>query len=318
MNASVLAWWFLGDPLKWISDPQPTPLAQDSRYILLKTFNILLNTFYKLFHKILRFIIPERLRNILHRLFTSVKNRRRQLEKILFVWADTQTVTGIALAIAGIVHIKTMPLYHIAVLSDLLTISADGQAVVLIYAFVQLFTQEHAPAPGQAHDIAAAPPTRLWYKRIWMPRALISAAYISIYLAFAAKALERFDNADKNQECLLNYSPQFGNYGGWTMGEVVVTLLFNILAFAQVFVPVEILRKWWLKGALAALLPIYITIIYAINLADIVSLRQANKPTLNDGTGENVISSFGQVVPLVMILLVVMSLWSLFDDDQSS
>jgi len=151
-----------------------------------------------------------------------------------------------------------------------------------------------------------------------MPRALISAAYISIYLAFAAEALERFDNADKNQECLLNYSPQFSNYGGWTMGEVVVTLLFNILAFALVFVPVEILRKWWLKGALAALLPVYITIIYAINLADIVSLRQANKPTSNDGTGENVISSFGQVVPLVIILLVVMSLWSLFDDDQSS
>jgi len=39
---------------------------------------------------------------------------------------------------------------------------------------------------------------------------------------------------------------------------------------------------------------------------------------LNDGTGENVISSFGQVVPLVIILLVVISLWSLFDDDQSS
>lgn len=308
MNASVLAWWFLGDPLKWISEPQPTPLVQDPRKILLKTLNILLNSFHKSLYKILSFIIPRKPRRFLLKLFTSLKHRRRQLEKILFVWADTQTVTGIALAIAGIVRIKTMPLYHIAVLSDLLTISADGQAVVLIYAFMQLFMPKDAPSPG----------TRVWYKRIWMPRALISVAYISIYLAFATKALERFNKADENQECLLNYSPQFGNYGGWTIGEVMVTLLFNIIAFALVFVPDKIRTNGWLRGVFAALLPIYITIIYAINLVDIVSLLQANKPTLNDGTGENVVSSFGQVVPLVMILLVVMSLWSLFDDDQSS
>jgi hypothetical protein len=278
MNASVLVWWFLGDPLDWIMGPRPVHSEQDSR-------------------------------NILQKMFDSLENRRRRLEKVLFVWADTQTVTGLALTIAGLIQINNLSLYHIAVLTDLLSISANGQAAILIYAFAQVRTQQDI--------LGAATPTskRKWYKRIWIPRALISIAYLGTYLALASIALSHFDNANEHHQCLLNHLPRFGNYGGWTVFEAVFTLCLNVLAFAQLWLPHQLLKKSWLKIIFAPFLPIYITVIYLLNLVDIVQLREANKPTLNEGTGEDVISSFGQVVPLVMIILVGMSLWSLFDED---
>src|SRR5437588_1738662 len=99
MNAAVMVWWFLGAPTKWY-----------------------LNHFRKTQED---------------RLHHWTDHRRQYLQRALFMSADTFAVTGIALTTAGLIQIWELPIYHLAVILDLLSISANAQAVMLLYGLRQ-------------------------------------------------------------------------------------------------------------------------------------------------------------------------------------
>jgi hypothetical protein len=60
---------------------------------------------------------------------------RRRLQKLFKSWSDVQTVTGIALLFAAILLGNDVSLYHTSIVLDLRAIAADGQAIMLFYAF---------------------------------------------------------------------------------------------------------------------------------------------------------------------------------------
>jgi hypothetical protein len=111
-----------------------------------------------------------------------VRSRKKQIQKVLLVSADTQLVTGLAIAIAGLwqVHNTDLSTYHISSIADLLDLSANGQAVVLFYALRQ-----------------GDPITDRQYWRRYGPRMVIYLSYLGILFAWAGSIIPHFDRPQK-------------------------------------------------------------------------------------------------------------------------
>jgi hypothetical protein len=263
MNVAVLVWWFWGTPMKWY----------------LKHFKI----------------ANEK------RLLQWIDRRRQPLQRVLFMSADTQTVTGIALTTAALFQFWNLPIYHIAVILDLLGISANSQAVMLLYGMNQ------TRAMGRSVK-------RRWHSLL-NPRLPISVAYVLMYYTLAGLAYTRFNDIDPGRDCLLNYPPQFGNYGKWSLAEATLTLAIYIVAYGQDLAPelqcqlderFQRLLGWLYES----FLPLFTITYFIWSSSDLVTLKIANRAILNDNTEEN-ISAFGQVIPIVLLLLLLLSLWDL-------
>lgn len=268
MNIAVLVWWFLGTPTKWYLEH--FRVGQENRLLM----------------------------------WTA--RRRQHLQRALFMSADTQAVTGIALTTAGLIQIWELPIYHLAVILDLLSISANSQAVMLLYGMRQkraIRKREGRPRPSLVD-----------------PRLFVSVTYVSIYFAFAGLTYQHFDDPEPDRDCLLNYPPQFGNYGKWSLAEATLMLVIYVLAYAQDLVPESWLQvddrnaprllRWLYDG----FLPIFTLTYFLWNIIDLVTLKSANRSILNDDA-EDKIEAFGQVVPIVLLLLVLLSLWELWTSE---
>lgn len=267
MNVAILIWWFLGTPMKWYLRRFREAKEKD--------------------------------------LLAWSESRRERLKSVFFISADTQAMTGIALSTAGLIQIWNLPIYHLAVILDLLSISANGQAVMLLYGLRQ---KQKLRKPGR----------RQWHSLV-DPRLPVSLAYISIYYAFSALTYERFNDPLPGRDCLLNIPPQLGNYGKWSLAEATLMLVIFMIAYAQDLIrkPVHQLSKrsqTLIKWMYDAFLPIFTLVYFIWNLADLVGLKVANRSILNDDS-ENSIQAFGQVVPIVLLILVLLSLWDLWAED---
>ncbi|KAK0646093.1 hypothetical protein B0T16DRAFT_153344 [Cercophora newfieldiana] len=274
MNIGVLFWWFLGTPSKWC-----------------------FGRFRKDREKELR---------------TWAGTRRLNLQRMLLTSCDTQAVTGIALAAAGFMQVDELPLYDIALILNLLSISANSYSVLLLYGLRQK-SERSRRALVAANETSASTQPWLFLLDARLP---ISIAYIALYFLFSAHAMERFDNALANHDCLLNYPPQAGNYGTWGLAEAVLMLIITALAYVQRLVPVRRLR-WrprWLLWLYDGFLPAFTLTYFFWNFADIITLKIANRPTLIEDE-ENKISGFGQVVPVVLLLLPLLALRDLLGDE---
>jgi hypothetical protein len=217
------------------------------------------------------------------------------------------TVTGIALTTAGLIEVKVLPFYNLAVILDLLSISANGQAVLLLYGLRQMriFRTEAAETQNRGE--------LSWYS-ILDPRLPIFLSYVTIYFAFSALVTQRFDTADTNRDCLLNYPPQAGNYGKWGLGEAALMLIITIAAYLQNFIPIQKPSerpRRWLIWVYDAFLPVFTIVYFIWNLVDLIGLKIANQATLNVDY-ENKIEGFGQIVPVVLLILPALALWDLW------
>jgi len=158
-NIGVVFWWFLGTPSKWC-----------------------FGRFRKDKEKELR---------------SWAETRRVNLQRMLLTSCDTQAVTGIALAAAGFLQVEELPLYDLAIIGDLLSVSANSYAVLLLYGLRQKSERSRRAvvAAGQTDSPKA------WHS-IFDARLPISVAYITLYFLFNVHASKRFDNAVANHECL--------------------------------------------------------------------------------------------------------------------
>lgn len=234
---------------------------------------------------------------------TSMDSR---FHKALFISADAQAVTGIALTTAGLIQFRELSLYHLAVILDLLTISANGQAVMYLYGI------------HQRRMTAKFSDRQRWYSLLTNPRAYISLIYISIFYALAALTYKRFDKKLFG-DCLLNYPPKIGNYGGWSLGEASLMLVICVLAYSQSLfgrLPWDHLKRG--EGFTGQLIhhlykwfqPVFLVTCFIWNLVDIIAHKIANRTNLNDDS-EDKIQAFGQVVPIVLLILVLLQFWDL-------
>jgi hypothetical protein len=277
MNIAVLSWWFFGTPWKW---------------------------FLRKFRK----GRAETLRE-------WGRTRRSRLQRSLFMASDTQAVTGIALTVASLMQAEALPLYDLAMVLDLLSISANGQALLLLYGR----RQRRISQRERSVDALAVNRPGSW-EALRDPRLFISLAYVAIYFAFSSLATQRFNNADANGDCLLNYPPQVGNYGAWGLVEAGLMLILTSAAYLQDLLPESGTerrrRDKWLAWIYDAFLPVCTAVYFIWNLADLITLKIANKSTLLSDT-ENTIDGFGQIVPVVLLILPLLSLSDLyFGDDE--
>lgn len=113
-----------------------------------------------------------------------------------------------------------------------------------------------------------------------------------------------------------NYPPQAGNYANWGLAEAALMLLLTALAYVQHFIPKRVLpwRPKWLLWLYDGFLPAFTLTYFFWNLADIITLKISNKPTLIEDN-ENKVSGFGQVVPVALLLLPLLALRDLWGDE---
>lgn len=151
------------------------------------------------------------------------------------------------------------------------------------------------------------------------PRIVISMSYIAVFYAWSAAIYDRFTAPEHTRDCLLNLPPQNGNYGVWSMVEATLMLLFIILAVFQArlrSLGPRVGKRWKVafKFAYDSFLPQYIVIYFLWSFVDLVTLKVANSSLLVD-TSESHIEAFGQVVPIVLLLIPALSLWDVFAKD---
>lgn len=202
---------------------------------------------------------------------------RAGLRKIFRAWSDTQAVTGIALLFAAIFQGNGGDLsqYHTAIVLDLISIAADGQAIMLFYALkaetakvrthtiadpdpqvVQEDTTKEVPsgcaltpietgvfvargaAAGTAHPPETESSLNLSHER-W-PRLLSGLLFVVLYFVFAFKA---YFHLSSSEGCFLSSKPRTGNYGVWA----IATAILVLFVYVPIYLPLGRPGRW-LKG----------------------------------------------------------------------
>jgi hypothetical protein len=166
---------------------------------------------------------------------------RKKLQKLFKSWSDVQAVTGIALLFAAILQNSggDLPLYHTAIVLDLNAVVADGQAIMLFYAFktdtarsprtVEQPTNTESPAVIGMSIAAPTVGERLHNVNhgIW-PRLVSSLLYLNLDFVFSFHALFRCRDSD---ECFLSSKPRTGNYGTWGIAGAILMLCVYVPSF---------------------------------------------------------------------------------------
>jgi len=127
---------------------------------------------------------------------------RDAIEELFSTWSDIQTVTGLSLVIAGLDQFDQLKMYHLAVVLDLLSIAADGQAIMLYYLTASL--------------------------RKANLRLVASVLFVALYGALAVRAYSRFRVPDDLKDCYLTTPPMTGNYGTWAIATALLVGLVDI------------------------------------------------------------------------------------------
>lgn len=271
LTLAVLGWWIITVPLQWKCLSKPSNSISKS-------------------------------------LISWAEPRREEIQKVLLICADTQAVTGLAMTTAGLLQFHASPAistYHACIISDLLSISANGQAAMLFYAF--------RPTSEPVEQKRTFP----W--KDFGPRLFISVSYIAVFYAWSAAIYSRFTEPEDTRDCLLNIPPQNGNYGIWSMLEATLMLLFVVLAVFQAqlrSLGPRVGEQWKkvFKFVYDSFLPLFIVIYFLWSFVDLITLKVANSSLLVD-TSESHIEAFGQVVPIVLLLVPGLSLWDVFAKD---
>ena len=139
---------------------------------------------------------------------------RSSLQKMFKSWSDTQAITGIALLLAALLQGSNLSLYHTAIVLDLISISSDGQAIMLFYAYNK--------EPRQVGASVLTTERGVW------PRLASSLWFLILYFVYVAKAYVRYQNLD---ECFLSSKPRTGNYGIWGISTAIMVLLVYLPNF---------------------------------------------------------------------------------------
>jgi hypothetical protein len=143
-------------------------------------------------------------------------------------------VTGIALLFAAILQNSggDLPLYYTAIILDLNAVAADGQAIMLFYAFKMDTTRSprtveqptNTESPAVIGTSVAAPTVgeRLHNvdHGIW-PRLVSSLLYLNFDFVFSFHAFFRYRDSG---ECFLSSKPRTGNYGTWGIAGAILVL----------------------------------------------------------------------------------------------
>jgi hypothetical protein len=162
-------------------------------------------------------------RNDVENTSSSHKNRKI-LQKIFRTFSDTQAVTGISLLLAALIQGDCLSLYHTAIIIDLISISADGQAIMLFYAY-RNFTIDTPFAPLRAD-------------RGIRVRLLSSALFLVLYFVFVFKEYFRYRDSE---ECFL-YTTNGKNSGAWGIATAVLVLV----VYFPIFLPRQY-QEWSIK-----------------------------------------------------------------------
>jgi hypothetical protein len=213
LNIAIGIWWLLDAETtwKWIKDRLGSPRS------LPWISYVELNCLRPLWHI--------QLAKNFRKYLSGIRNRKEQLQIVLFVSSDTQLVTGLALATAGLWQFYNAKLttYHMCLISDLLSVSANGQSVVLFFAI---------RSKGKLDK---------WeYLSYYSLRILIYFAYLAIYFIWSACLLRRFSQNRNGEDCYFNGPPQLGNYGIWSFAEAGLLTITLVVSFAQQWLPKQV------------------------------------------------------------------------------
>jgi hypothetical protein len=134
-----------------------------------------------------------------------------------------------------------LSLYHTAIVLDLIAVAADGQAIMLFYAFkTDTNTSSRAEEQGrnpESPTVIGSPtektaPTireRLLNvdHGVW-PRLVSSLTYLVLDFVFSFHAFFRYRDSD---ECFLSSKPRTGNYGTWGIAGAILVLCVYVPIF---------------------------------------------------------------------------------------